>query len=567
MDTQNTTLIDDKITIASKAWIVRALYQGRDLAHQWEILMERVSADMSDAAAFFDLATILYSLGRFDDAAVSQTAALSISRNFRIRNGKGTGLTVLVFAVAGDFMTNTPIEFLLEHSDTTLVLHFVDAATENIDNLPEHDIAFVGIGESPANQAVLDTLDRLLAGYEGPVMNRATASIRNLTRDNVARLLKDEPSILAPATTRLRREELEQLAAGLIDVADIGLDTYPFIVRPAWSHAGNGLEKVSAATDLAPYLESTDEVDFFVAPFIDYSGPDGRFRKQRIAFIDGRAFASHLAVSDHWMVHYLSAGMGQYEDRRIEEASWMANFDRDFAARHARAFDVLHRHLGLDYFAIDCAELADGRLLVFEADVAMIVHSMDAEEVFPYKVEPMRKLFRAFENALMRRVVRARGSYGGVTCAHTGQPAVYQRTDNDCLICSLAMLTGRNYDDIEAIAQACDPDFPLGGPMSHSVMRGVANKLGFVLLSSIYMLWTKPAIIGVVSPTIPNTGHAVVWDGEKIIDPGLSRRVDRAYVDRWGLEFTQRAKDLQPLLALDTPAGYTASAVTTGEPL
>jgi hypothetical protein len=30
-----------------------------------------------------------------------------------------------------------------------------------------------------------------------------------------------------------------------------------------------------------------------------------------------------------------------------------------------------------------------------------------------------------------------------------------------------------------------------------------------VLLSSIDMLWAKPAIIGVISPTIPNSGHAV----------------------------------------------------------
>ena len=109
----------------------------------------------------------------------------------------------------------------------------------------------------------------------------------------------------------------------------------------------------------------------------------------------------------------------------------MANFDSDFAVRHARAFDALHRRLGLDYFAIDCAELADGRLLLFEADVAMIVHSMDPESVFPYKKEAMSKLFAAFEDALTRRVARAT-STSTVICAHTGKPAVYQRTDDDC---------------------------------------------------------------------------------------------------------------------------------------
>jgi hypothetical protein len=71
------------------------------------------------------------------------------------------------------------------------------------------------------------------------------------------------------------------------------------------------------------------------------------------------------------------------------------------------------------------------------------------------------------------------------------------------------------------------------------------------LLSGIHMLWSKPAIVGIVSLTIPNAGHAVVWDGEKIVDPGRSDKVDRAYIDRCGLKFTPRAADLQPLVAFD----------------
>ncbi len=53
--------------------------------------------------------------------------------------------------------------------------------------------------------------------------------------------------------------------------------------------------------------------------------------------------------------------------------------------------------LGLDYFAIDCAEAPDGSLLVFEADVAMIVHDLDPADLYPYKKRQMGKLFDAFE--------------------------------------------------------------------------------------------------------------------------------------------------------------------------
>ncbi len=75
----------------------------------------------------------------------------------------------------------------------------------------------------------------------------------------------------------------------------------------------------------------------------------------------------------------------------------MQTFDEDFAIRHRAAFEALYARIGLDYFAIDCAETHDGRLLLFEADVAMIVHAMDRADLFPYKGPQMRKVFQAFQ--------------------------------------------------------------------------------------------------------------------------------------------------------------------------
>lgn len=42
-------------------------------------------------------------------------------------------------------------------------------------------------------------------------------------------------------------------------------------------------------------------------------------------------------------------------------------------------------------------------MLVFEADVAMIVHDMDSEVIFPYKKPVMRKLFKVFQEALFAK--------------------------------------------------------------------------------------------------------------------------------------------------------------------
>jgi hypothetical protein len=54
----------------------------------------------------------------------------------------------------------------------------------------------------------------------------------------------------------------------------------------------------------------------------------------------------------------------------------------------------------------------------------------------------------------------------------------------------------------------------------------------------------------------------------RIVEPGRSDKVDRAYIDRCGLKFTPRAADLQPLVTFDAdPSSYKAGAVTVNEPL
>ena len=182
---------------------------------------------------------------------------------------------------------------------------------------------------------------------------------------------------------------------------------FPIILRPVNSHAGRGLARIEDASDIEAYLAEQEGDDFFISRFVDYSSPDGLYRKYRIVFIGGRPYAVHMAIADDWKVWYLNANMESDEAKRAEEASFMQNFDQDFASSHAPAFAELTERVDLDYFGIDCAETKDGRLLVFEAETALIVHDMDPPDIYPYKVEPMRKLFAGFVAMLHRRATLA----------------------------------------------------------------------------------------------------------------------------------------------------------------
>jgi glutathione synthase/RimK-type ligase-like ATP-grasp enzyme len=68
--------------------------------------------------------------------------------------------------------------------------------------------------------------------------------------------------------------------------------------------------------------------------------------------------------------------------------------------RHAAALAGIQERIGLEYLGIDCAETADGELLIFEVDNAMLVHAMDSEDLYPYKKPAMQKLFKAFQEML-----------------------------------------------------------------------------------------------------------------------------------------------------------------------
>jgi glutathione synthase/RimK-type ligase-like ATP-grasp enzyme len=228
-----------------------------------------------------------------------------------------------------------------------------------------------------------------------------------LSRDGACALLKSAPEVVMPVTARISRQVLEQIGQETLSVTAILEDgDFPVILRPVDSHAGQGLDKIDHPAAIADYLKKSPNGEFYIARCVDYRSPDGQFRKYRIVLIDGRPFVCHMAISDHWMIHYLNAGMADSTEKRDEEARFMADFDTGFARRHKQAFHAINERAGLDYLGIDCGETADGKLLIFEIDSCMIVHAIDPVDVFPYKQPQMQKVFSAFREMLLATMQR-----------------------------------------------------------------------------------------------------------------------------------------------------------------
>lgn len=364
------------------AALTRRAMRGESLAPVAQALQARLAANSDDANALMDLSVVEQLRGSRAARLRLQREALE-RRNLFAQNEPIPGAPrLLVLLAPGDFMANTPVEFLLEGVKLNVDFLYVRDEADLIDP-PPHDMAFVAVAESRANQKILALIDEASAGWPRPMLNHP-AAIARLTRDGAWRLLREVDGLAYPENQRLVREELAAFSGA-----------FPIIVRPVDSHAGEELEKVSDALDLKAYLRAHAADEYYVSPFVDYAGPDGKYRKIRLTFIGDEVYPIHFAVSSRWMVHYLNADMLHNSEHRAEEANFMQEFAA-FAERHAKALDGLRRRLGLDYLQIDCAETEDGRLLIFEIGTAMIAHDLDCPITFPYKSAHMHRLFGAF---------------------------------------------------------------------------------------------------------------------------------------------------------------------------
>ena len=379
-------------------------FEGADLRPLRDELISKLAAGTAGAGEGLDLSLIAQLLGDKQTGIAIQAEVLAFHQLCRSPCWwEKPNLRVLALAAAIDRCGNTPIEFLLETSGIELQTLYVVAGVELPAPLPEHDVAIVIASDSEECVEALRKIDLVASRWPRPLLNPPRL-VRNLDRDKLHRLLRGIEGLDIPATVCVTRARLAEMARSNTGVSDVATGSqFPIIVRPRGTHAGVGLAKLSDGAMVERYLADRPEQEFFVARFVDYASADGLFRKYRIVFVDGRPYACHMAIADRWDIWYLNAGMADSSDKRLEEESFMRDFDGDFASRHQAALAKIVERVGLDYFTIDCAENKDGELLIFEADNTAVVHNMDSPELFPYKPPQMRKIFDAFAAMLYRR--------------------------------------------------------------------------------------------------------------------------------------------------------------------
>ncbi len=394
----------DSISYMGLSPFLRASMAGADLNAMGSRLLAALGNDPSNPDLLMNMALLSFCLDQQDIGLGFQQEALRYSRLYRLpATQRPTRLRLLLLMTMGNLQVNTPLECLLEDSDIELVFYYVCDGHTSLAAVPQHDAVFVAICEADQHRALLQALEQELHDWPSPVIN-APQHIPNTGRQAASVLLQQVPRLLVPSTVRVDRAALDAIARGHTSMASLleGKD-FPAIVRPIGSQAGKDLCRVNSADEMRNYLESVQEPEFYVAPFVDYGDAQQQYRKIRIALIDGQPFVCHMGISSHWMVHYLNAGMYEHAGKRQQEADFMENFQQ-FVERHRHALGEIAHRMQLDYLVLDCAETMAGELLLFEIDHGGVVHNMDLPDLFPYKGRHMHAVQAAFRDYLVRRI-------------------------------------------------------------------------------------------------------------------------------------------------------------------
>lgn len=352
---------------------------------------EALNSEPGSVAAHLGMYELLQIKGDLVGAVEHQRQALERQRLYS-HVSPHAQRSILVLCAPGDWQTNVPVDFLFDRKTSNVHKLYLTANAEGRETLPEYDVVFNAIAESDEAVPYLEAARRFIDRANKPYLN-APERVLTVGRRRLANTLAGVDATVAPIVEANRAALTEGETAF----------AFPIIVRPVGSHAGHDLARIDDTNGLGTYLDRVVTDAFFVSPFIDYSSSDGMFRKYRIVYVDGVPYPVHLAISPNWMIHYYNAPMAEHEWMRDEESRFLADMNVVFGGALKESIDGVATAVGLEYFGIDCTVGRDGRLLVFEADPAMLVHTTDPVELFPYKQQYVPRIYRAIEAMIDKR--------------------------------------------------------------------------------------------------------------------------------------------------------------------
>ena len=382
--------------------LANVLREQQDLAGARLHYERALSIDPDFHEAHQGMAWVLSQLGEEGADQHRQRGYVGHALVSRAYRGTSTGVPVLMLVSvhAGNLPTKL---WLNDHhfAVTAIYAEFYDAGMA----LPAHALLVNAIGDADLCELALNRAEQIVARSTAPVINRP-ARVRLTGRADNARRLSTIDDVIVPVIRALS-PALPSIAAEL---------GFPLLLRRPGFHNGEHFVRVDTDAALAPAIATLAGDELLAIQYLDAHGADGMTRKYRVMFIDGVAYALHLAISKDWKVHYASSEMARSAAYRDEERRFLEDMPRVLGARAMEALRQICSTLDLEYAGIDFALSPHGSVLLFEANATMIVLPPGPEPMWDYRRRAVDDVLQAATRMLLRHASQDHASQD-----HAGQ--------------------------------------------------------------------------------------------------------------------------------------------------
>ena len=311
--------------------------------------------------------------------------------------GQGQAIEVLVLATAT--RGNARIQKFLDDHIFHVTVFFMEYCNVTL-QLPRHQLIVNIIGNADLCRRALEAAEKIVSKSSAPVINSPSAVLRT-GRVSMSGRLRNIPGLVAPLMETFPRSELE--APGAVELlAEHGFKV-PFLFRSPGFNNGRNFFKIENKTDLPMALESLPGKEITAIQFLDARGADGKVRKYRVMFIDGKLYPLHLAIADQWKIHYVTADMADNSANRAEEEAFLYNMESVLGRATVTTLQAVCSVLGLEYGGIDFGIGKGGEVLLFESNATMTVGPPGPDERWAYRRAPIGRVLKAINRMILQK--------------------------------------------------------------------------------------------------------------------------------------------------------------------
>ncbi|ADV46587.1 ATP-grasp domain-containing protein [Nitratifractor salsuginis] len=237
------------------------------------------------------------------------------------------------------------------------------------------------ICDPDSNREGLEAAERVIGAYPGVRVVNPPGAVRNSSRERLASLAVGIAGLRVPKTVRIAPLSSAELPEW---VEKYGME-FPVLFRPVGGQEGRALIRIDSAEESGK-LEAyaLDGREFYLSEFVDFRSSDGYYRKYRFFIIAGKILPGHVIYSKHWKIQRDT--IAELPPALKREAVDFLSFSEE---EGVASLGVLAEKIGLDFMGVDCSFLADGKILLFEANACMNPFSEEKEP--GYYTEAWRK--------------------------------------------------------------------------------------------------------------------------------------------------------------------------------